>query len=650
MAVKDLVQGAVRFLRGRKDSRNVPLGPVYSQEEQAALLDQLGKLGPRPTDLASFVKTAFEASRLSRNEAERDMILGHRFADGQQWSGWNSKTREIYSLLENEEEKDLFVTDNLIGMLTGKVAAILNSSDPDVQTAPSTDSPLNLAAANEARAIMAELNRKFSRRKQMIALTRWALEAGFVALKLSWDPTKEMEVAKLGPDGEVVGKESQPLGFVNEELVPGWELYLPPLVSVASEARSVVHATVKDASFVRSLGPQWNHLQPGAFARGCFSPVWLNFSAVHQGLAVSPVGADAYSVLDYWHLPGPGLPEGARILVVAGEVVHAGPWPYRKRDCLPFAFLSWKESLGTPYGKSLAAELASLQVCYNRALTDVVNTGSNATPTLLVGTGSELTPGAYAVKPSKKFREIRYNAADAGHRPLWDNGPGMPPTAEALRRWVWEDMQHIAGIHDPTLGVASGDLSGAALAILRAGDQSQHAPFLAALEDVHRLVREWEIALVAEFALPYVPYVVGLDDSGSPSAAARRQGALALSALTGGGSVAIHLVPASGVSETPEGKRQRAEQKYKDGLLGVPGTPLARARLARLTEDADSFMLEQWANEDLEAQEAEMEAMQAEKDAMIAGGGSPSAGGVPAAGGPEPKGPAMVDGVTLEGM
>lgn len=649
-----LLGGAMNRLRGKK-AKAVPLGPQYTSEELAEFLDQLGKLGPRPSDVATYVKQRFEACRMSRTEAERDMILGHRFADGQQWSGWNSKTREIYSLLENEDEEDLVTTDNLIGLLTGKVAAILNSSDPDVQTAPSTDSPLNLAAAQEARAIMSELNRKMSRREQMILLTRWALDAGLVALKLSWNPHKPMEVAKLGPDGAIVGRESVPLGFVDEEIVPGWEVYLPPNCRIARDADWLIHATVKDHGFVRGLGPEFDKLEPDTIARGALSPVWLNFSAINQGLSIAAKGADAFSVLDYWHKPGPGLPKGAHVLIVAGEVVHAGPWPFAKTDTLPFAFLSWKEALGQPYGKSLAAELAPLQVSYNRALSDMVNAGSNYMPTLLSPTGAELMPGLYAVKnKNRKYREIVYNGVDAGHRPTWQDGPGVPPVAESLRAWVWEDMQHIAGIHDPTLGVSSGDLSGAALSILRAGDQSQHAPFLAALEGVHRFVREWEIALVAQFALPYVPYVIGLDESGSPAPVARKQGALALSALTGGGSVSIHLVPATGVSETPEGKRLRAEQKYKDGILGIPGSPLARARLAKLTDDADSFLLEQWALEDLEAEQAAKEAAMLQEQAAQAaamagaGGGAPGAFGGASGGAPasDPGEEGMVD---LEG-
>ncbi|WP_395144691.1 hypothetical protein, partial [Armatimonas sp.] len=521
-------------------------------------------------DLASFWRKRFNESKASRQDIEADMVTGWLMETGQQWAQWDSSARQVRELQVAGNEPETLVVDNLSGMLVEKVASIVTSGAPDVAPVALSGSPLDRAATEEAKAMFAAEDVRQNRRNQRFNHVRWALVTGEGWILPRWNATALVPVAEM-QGGQIASRKSAPLGAMSEEAVSGLEIFLDPLAPSVNESDYVIHATVKSVAWVRSLIGKETMLRkginPDAKAGGALSPAFLDHTEqLVAARSTAANEANAYSVLDCWALPKPGsmFPEGLRCVIVAGHVAYCGYWPYEKKDAYPFIPLAWKQILGSCRGRGLMAELAPLQVAYNRCLTDVINYMENAVPTILLPEGGDVTPGAYSIEHTKSLRVIVANLLGSGGvPPQWQNAPAVPGDIYRLKDWIWGDMQHRAGIHDPSLGTVSGDASGVSISLLQQSDQTQHAPFLAAIEEAARHVREWEVALYSQFAAPWVPRIVGLDEKGNP--AGDKFQAVALRALTGGGQVGIHLAPGSAIATTPAAKEQKAQGWHDKG-------------------------------------------------------------------------------------
>jgi hypothetical protein len=613
-------------LRGKKEAVQPSgyLGPQYSDDEVARIEARLAQW-ENQDDLTKYVKKCFQAAKTHREELDRDAVTGFLFEAGRQWSAFDDKTREVYSIISTDNEAEKYVTDNLIGMLVQKFCAIVTSGRPDLTPVAMADSELHKAAAREAAAIFAAEDVRQGRREQQLEWCRWAATVGTGWILPRWDSGAEVEVAELGEGGAVTGRKMARLGAPCEDVVPGLEVFTDPAARRVWDASYMIHATTRAAGWVRSVVGKEKmtelDMKPDARSAGVLSPLYLSYS--QENPSVGSDGGAVYGVIDFWAKPGDMFPDGLRAVLIGGVLVHAGPWPYAKRDAYPFIPLRWRRVLGSPYGRSMAAELAPLQMAYNRTITDVLNYLENAVPTVLTENGNELRPGEFGVKQNKKFRVVSFTGESGARAPQWMDAPSVPGDVYRLREWALADMQDLAGIHDVSLGKSGANQSGVAINLLQESDRTQHAPFLAELEEGMRDLREWEVSLYSQFATPYVPRLIGLDETGN-ALEDGKYGALALRAITGGGSVSVHLVPGSSIGTTPEAKKQEALSKYTGGLLGAAGSPESRIRLAELMNDGSSDKLKQWAQEDAQKQDAII-AMQGRikelESALLEGGG-----------------------------
>lgn len=611
---------------------------------------------PEPTEAehetVRFVMDLFQDAQTARMPVEREMVLGVAFDEGRQWLGWDNALHRCVNLMD-EEDEDKYVTANLIGPLVLKVAALTTMTQPDASPAPSTEAPLDRAAAREAGAILAACDRRFQRPVQTLRRVRGALAQGCAFLELGWDPRAGADIPVFGKDGTVVGKTHAPgVGNVVEHVLPAQECYIDPVPW--EDISWFIHRAPRPLSWVQErygnpdgTGPGWqvepdcadaytglvDSYQQGASSAGGISALFSGWF----GGGSNQKSRKAVVVYRLWHKPTPRFPQGRFIVVAGDRLLYAGPLPYQfpetpgPRGWLPIVRLVWKEASGHPYGQGLVSQLAPLQVGLNRMLTRILDKIDADIPTLVVEKGSGIGPDAYQGDEIEELRRLRKVYYEPGTTPpQWQ--PMLPLPGEVLRFQdaMWIYMQHIAGIHDPLMGGAPpGVTAGISLELLQQGDKTQHAPFLTQIEQNAVEIGEKEIALFAQFAPGNLPRLMGLDRSGNPGTA--HMAAMAFRALTGGGSCEVLVKPGSAAPKSPAAQNEQVMNWFDRGLFGPPGTPQAALGAVRMLSDVRTDEIVEHLQALLEEQQAQTEqaaavqaqAMQAQ---MQAGVGPPVPG------------------------
>ncbi|MES2462065.1 MAG: hypothetical protein V4671_15885 [Armatimonadota bacterium] len=597
--------------------------PTLNRDSEIAPGDRLDRGNPKVApqeDLADvdMLLGRFRDAASARRPVEREWVMACAMTEGRQWLRWDDATHRAESLMMKGKEHR-YVTDPLIIPLVAKLTALATMTKPDKSFVPQINNAKGKAAAAEGRLADAHVSRENGGYLQTLDVATWAAVCGVGYDKGYWDPTRRAAIPVYGPDGQVEGKQALPIGDVCRDVTTPFEVYVDPTARRWKDARWLIHASVRPLSYIQErFGEAASDVEPGLAGDGTWADTYVSdgFGGVSQ-LRENFAGESRSKqvlVLELWEKPSIRYPQG-RLLVVAGrKLLYRGKWPTASEE-FPFARMVYAEALGHPYGKGLVKDLCPLQVAYNRLLTKVWCRIEDEKPTALIEAASAIGPDAFETNEEHGIRKILYDPST--QPPVW-----MPPAPQTedpykLREIVWQDMQHIAGIHDVNMGSTPGGVTaGVSIELLQQGDRTQLGLFTQSIEGFAVQVGNQNVSLYAENASANLPRMMGLDDSGDPQTAELQ--AVSFRALTGGGAVNIVVLPGSATPKTPAGQKQEILDFLRLGLLpegpdaaliaikllSLTGSDAALSHLERMIEQAKGAQPNPAQIEELKAQAA----------------------------------------------
>lgn len=587
---------------------------------------EMQEVSENDSQILNYVDEQFKIASDHRSPLEVDWALGVAFEEGRQWVGLSREADKLISLI-NEEERHRYLTANKVRPLLMKVESTSTLAAPDVKAVALTDDPLDVSAAKEAESIRGHCARKFDRVTQTKERVAWALKSSTCFLKVYWDDNKMNTIPVVDFAGNVTFEQA-PVGDICEEIIPAFSVFLDPTAREWEQVRWLIHAETRPLSFfVDKFGEKGKMVKPDAKRQNAVNGYVNRYLNSGIGFA-SPVqtpgmgkGMDAAICKEYWEKPSAKFKQGRYIIVAGGVVLYRGPWPYQKSDDFPFVPLSYQSRSDSPYGRSLAGELISLQYTYNRILSASLEQAEQQVDFVAIAKGTGVQADAFDEIRGRGVKKIYYDNT-AGIPPVFSRSQGISQDKLAFLQKIERDMQDIAGVHDVTQGMAPAGTPAEAIRLLQQADQTQHASLRASIEKSAVKIAEWEVALYAEKA-PLDVMLGMLDDTGTveptqpgmePEQVSTAGNVMSMRALREGGQYRVIYTPGSTLSEGPEEKNQKILTLYQMGLLGMPGSPEASRLAISLMDLAETDKiiksLDEQAQAKAMAEQQQMEAMQ----------------------------------------
>jgi hypothetical protein len=580
-------------------------------------------------DAAELVRTRLSEAAKARLPVEKDWVLSIAFAEGRQWLAWDDAANRAISLIA-DDAKDKYITANLIEPLQEKWVALTTMTRPDHGLVPDTDSPLDQAAALEGEAIISHEDQQSAAQVSNIDRANWLFQCGVAFTKQYWDPGKMAEIPKYGPDGQMAGKAAAPVGAMCEEVIPPWEVFYDPWAKRPSQARYVLHATLRHKDyFIQRFGDKGRQVEPDtAMMAESYVDGWLSPSARSLSLGGIWSGGEngawadskekkEYAVcIEMWEIPGPEVGPRGRLTIVGGKtLLYDGPRPdipeggrvFKPGNPFPIVRVVRKEAASHPYGIGLIPGLSQLQIALNRMLTRIWGRIEEDKLTVLITKLTGLGADSFEEDDEGPVRKLFVNPGV--NDPRYLSTPGVMPDVWRLIDTVWDYMQHKAGIHDVQMGnTPPGAGSGIAIDLLQQGDKTQMGLTLqnTGQDEVYR--GDNRLLLYSINASGDLPRLMGADQSGNAKTAAFR--AMAFVALTAGGSCSMHVTHGSNIPKSPEGINAELMGYYQAGVFGPPGTPQASIILVENMVLAKSSQILSRLNEQLQGQQQQVAQMQ----------------------------------------
>lgn len=572
----------------------------------------------------NYVREQFDTAYRARQEMELEWAQALAFFEGRQWFRINSQTRNLVQL-QNPSEANRYITVNKMRPLIDGVVGKLTQVAPDCRAVPLSYNPKDQQASDEANFIAGHYTRKFDRETQTKERVRWACVTGTSFVKVYWNAKSEvvMPLRDLS-SGEITAYESLPLGDVEEEIVPCFNILLDPTAQRDSDIRWVIHASVKPLSwFVDNYGEAGKAVRADAIAgqNAGYVDAYLEGANGSGNGWVQPSSArlnnvdskkHAAIVYEYWEKPSAQYPEGRYIVSTNQALLYAGDWPYKKKDDFPFIPLRWQPRSGTPYGHSLGFDLCPLQQSYNRIYSRALEQFEQNKDYVMVERLSRV--GADAFDQSAEdiddkgriYRKIYYDRGS--NPPSIQRAPGISADLFPFLQVLEKDMMDVAGLHDVSQGQAAAGTPAESVKLLQRADNTQHSFIRADIEASIARIKEWEIALVDQFAV--APFIGSVDDQINPKNEIQ-QGIITFDSIRDGGQYRVVYIPGSSQRESDDQKLQKIVLLRQMGLFGDPNDPETNAlvvRMLQLPETSD--ILQNLANQQMKVQSMQEQAQQ----------------------------------------
>lgn len=580
-------------------------------------------------NVVNFVKGQFETTYRARQEVELEWAQALAFFEGRQWFRINSLTRNLVQL-QNPAEPNRYMTVNKMRPLIDGVVGKLTQVAPDARAVPLSMNPKDQDAADEANFIAGHYTRKFDRETQTKERVRWACITGTSFLKVYWNSNSRVIMPKMALDtGEIKGYEELELGDVEEEIVPCFNVLLDPTAQNDQGIRWLIHASVKPLSwFIDNYGEAGKSVQPDAIAGQNAGYVdaylegangsgngWVQPSSVRMNNVDSK--KKSAIVYEYWEKPTSQYPDGRFIVSTNSALLYAGVWPYKKKDEFPFIPLRWQPRSGTPYGHSLGFDLCSLQQAYNRLYSRWLEQFENQKDYVYIERNSRVGADAFDKSgddiddSSRILRKIYFDRGS--HPPQIVRSPGIAQDLMSFMQSLEKDMMDIAGLHDVSQGLAQAGTPAESVRLLQRADNTQHSYIRADIEKSVKKIKEWEIALVDQYAV--APFIGSVDDQINPRNEIK-QGIITFDQIRNGGQFRVVYIPGSSQGDSPDQKLQKIVMLRQMGLFGDPTDPETNAltvKMLQLPETSDILevlALQQQKQMMMQQQMMEMQQMQ----------------------------------------
>jgi hypothetical protein len=181
---------------------------------------------------------------------------------------------------------------------------------------------------------------------------------------------------------------------------------------------------------------------------------------------------------------------------------------------------------------------------------------------------------------------------------------------------VEKDMMDVAGLHDVSQGQAQAGTPAESVKLLQRADNTQHSYIRADIEISIAKIKEWEIALVKEFAP--APFVGSVDDQINSKSPAQ-QGIVDFQAIREGGMYKVVYVPGSSQEDSPDQKLQKIAALRQMGLFGDPADPETNALVVKMLQLPETGeILEHLARQAEKQQEQQQQMMEMQQQQMMA--------------------------------
>ena len=572
--------------------------------------------------IVDFVKTQFDTAYRSRSEMEIEWAMASAFFEARQWFRINTNSRNLVNL-QNPNEPNRYITVNKIRPLIDGVIGKLTQCSPDATAVALSDAEHDRAAADEANYLIHHYNRKFNRETQLKERVRWACVTGTSYLKIFWDTKREQVVPQFDISGQqIIGHEQMAVGDVVEQILPCFDVYIDPSAKRDDDVRWMIHAMIKPLSwFVDSYGDIGKRVQPDAVMghnSGYIDSYLEGANGSGRGwVPPSTARINNYDtrklcavVYEYWEKPSALYPKGRYIVSSNGVLLYGGIWPYDKRDAFPFIPLRWQPRSGTPYGYSLGFDLCALQSTYNRIYSRLLEQFESQKDYIMIERLSNVGADAYDNQSdtiedkNRIYRKVYFNRGS--HPPVIQRAPGIGGDLFPLLQMVEKDMMDIAGLHDVSQGMAQAGTPAESVRLLQKADNTQHSYIRADIEISNARIKEWEVALVNQFAI--VPFVGNIQGNGLPSDKIE-QGVMRFDAIRNGGQFRIVYVPGSSLDEGPDARLQKYATLRQMGVFGDPADPETNKLFVEMVNMPESSKI----LEHLEMQNQKVQQMQAQQ-------------------------------------
>ena len=551
---------------------------------------------------------------------ELEWALATAFFEGRQWMRIASQTRNLISL-QNTTELNRYITVQKMRPLIDGVVGKLTQVSPDAYAIPLSDTPRDQDASDEANIICNHFNRKFKRETQLKERVRWACVCGTSYLKVYWDAKGIQTVPFFDPmTGEVQGYQQMAIGDVREEILPAFDVFVDPTAKRDEDIRYMIHASVRPLSwFIDNYGDNGKRVTADAIsgANGSYVDAyleggngsgngWVPASTARLGQIESR--RRAAIVYEYWEKPNEQYPNGRYVVSTNTCLLYAGDWLYEKKDEFPFIPLRWQPRSGTTYGYSLGFDLCPLQQTYNRIYSRMQEQFENQKDYVMVQKLSGIGADAFNNQSdgvddaSRIYRKIYYNQASAP--PVIQRAPGIGQDLYPMLQMLEKDMMDIAGLHDVSQGMAQAGTPAESVRLLQRADNTQHSYIRADIEISNAKIKEWEVALTAQFGV--APFVGQMEERRSP-ADELRTGVISFDHIREGGQYRIEYVPGSAQEDSPDQKLQKLMAFRQMGLFGDPADPSTNMLVIKMLKLPETSMI----MEHLQQQEQKMQEMQA---------------------------------------
>ena len=540
--------------------------------------------------ITSFIKGEFDRAYRARQEMELEWAQALAFFEGRQWFRINSQTRNLVQL-QNPSEPNRYMTVNKMRPLLDGVVGKLTQVAPDARAVPLSMNPKDQAASDEANFIAGHYTRKFDRETQTKERVRWACVTGTSYVKIYWNAKSEVVMPKMSiDDGSINGYESLPLGDVEEEIVPCFNVLIDPTAQRDSDIRWMIHASIKPLSwFTDNYGEAGKAVQPDAIAgqNSGYVDAYLEGANGSGNGWVQPSSArmnnmdskkHAAIVYEYWEKPTAQYPDGRYIVSTNSALLHAGVWPYEKKDDFPFIPLRWQPRSGTAYGHSLGFDLCPLQQMYNRLYSRALEQFEVNKDYIMVERLSRIGADAFDQAAediddkSRIYRKVYY---DRGSQPPQiQRAPGISADLFPMMQTLEKDM-------------AQAGTPAESVRLLQRADNTQHSYIRADIEKSIQKIKEWEISLVSQFAV--TPFIGSVDDQVNPQNNIK-QGLITFDAIREGGQFRVVYIPGSSMQDSPDQKLQKIVMLRQMGLFGDPtdaDTNALTVKMLQLPETTD---------------------------------------------------------------
>jgi hypothetical protein len=325
-------------------------------------------------------------------------------------------------------------------------------------------------------------------------------------------------------------------------------------------------------------------------------------------------------VYEYWEKPTEQYPNGRFIVSTNSALLYAGEWPYEKKDEFPFIALRWQPRSGTPYGHSLGFDLCPLQLTYNRLYSRAVEQFETTKDYVMVERNSNIGADAFnntsddIEDKNRTYRKVYFNRGT--HPPQIMRAPGVSGDLFPFMQTVEKDMMDVAGLHDVSQGQAQAGTPAESVKLLQRADNTQHSYIRADIEISIAKIKEWEIALVKEFAP--APFVGSVDDQINSKAPAQ-QGIVDFQAIREGGLYKVVYVPGSSQEDSPDQKLQKIAALRQMGLFGDPADPETNALVVKMLQLPETGeILEHLARQAEKQQMQQQQMMEMQQQQMMA--------------------------------